>query len=133
MTSANVINYIIRDKEDNQVGTHRQNIMCHTCNDGLEKFTPASDFTIQAWGYDEEDEKWENEPENLETWLSKYKASITFKKFEAGDIINVRKIGECKVIERFEVFKKDNNWFPVYDVKKSDGEVITINQNDIKP
>lgn len=46
MTSSNVIEYIIFDKELNEVGRHRQNIMCHTNNDGLEKFRPFSDFTI---------------------------------------------------------------------------------------
>lgn len=81
MTSANVIEYNIYNKEGQQVGRHRQNILCKTCNDGLEKFQPASDFTIQAWGYDEEEELWESdEYVNLEEWLKKNKAEITFRK-----------------------------------------------------
>lgn len=80
MTSANVIEYAIKDKDGKSVGRHRQNIMCKTCNDGLEKFIPASDFTIWPWGYDEEEEIWEDEPENLEKWLKANKSEITFKK-----------------------------------------------------
>jgi hypothetical protein len=80
MTSANVIEYSILDKDGKEVGHHHQNIMCKTCNDGLEKFVPASDYTILPWGYDEEEEYWEGKPSNLADWLSKNKAEITFKK-----------------------------------------------------
>ena len=55
-------------------------ILCKTCNDGLEKFVPASDYTIQPYGYDEEEELWEGEARNLEEWLKKNKTEITFKK-----------------------------------------------------
>lgn len=50
-TSANVIEYNIYDKDGKSVGYHRQNVMCMRCNDGLEKFTPASDFEIESYGY----------------------------------------------------------------------------------
>jgi hypothetical protein len=33
MTSANVVEYNIYDKDNNEV-YHRQNVMCSTCNDG---------------------------------------------------------------------------------------------------
>jgi hypothetical protein len=38
---------------------------------GLEllKYQPLNEHTIQAWGYDEEEEEWEDEPENLEEFL----------------------------------------------------------------
>ena len=74
MTSANVMNYIIYDKDGKEVGTHRQNLLCKTDKEPLLKFVPASDFTIQAWGYDEEeDDIWESEPQNLELFISKLK------------------------------------------------------------
>lgn len=136
MTSSNVIEYTIFNKEKEVVCHHRQNIMCHINNDDLMKYIPASDFTIQSWGYDEEDEYWEEneDDENLEEWLSKNKATITSKLFNIGDIINVKKkIGKCEVIERFDIFKKGQNWFPIYTVKTELGEIIDINQNNIKP
>ena len=136
MTSANTVEYTIL-KDGKQVGRHRQNVMCQTCNDGLEQFQPYEDYTIQSWGYDEEEEEWENEPENLKEWLIKNPASITFKDFNEGDIINVRKIGEVEVIKRFGIGERRKidkmNWFPVYTVKLPSGDVIDINQNDIKP
>ena len=79
MTSANVIEYTIFDKQGNDVGSHRQNIMCKRCNDGLEKFQPPSEFTIQPWGYDEDEVMWYGKVQNLEKWLTKNKAEISFK------------------------------------------------------
>jgi hypothetical protein len=133
MTSANVIEYSIFNKDGDEVGRHRHNIMCRRDNDGLEKFKPASDFTILSWGYDEEEEYWEGEKQNLTVWLSENKAEITSKEFSTGDIVDVRKIGKCEIIQHFGIFKKEKNLFPVYDVKTETGEIITINQNDIKP
>jgi hypothetical protein len=49
MTSANVVEYNIYDKDNNEVGYHRQNVMCSTCNDGLDKYQPSKVFTIMAW------------------------------------------------------------------------------------
>jgi len=80
MTSANRVNYRIIDKEHKTVGSHSQNIMCKRCNDGLEKFTPASDFKIQPWGYDEDEEEWNSKSINLEKWLVENPAEFTFKK-----------------------------------------------------
>lgn len=133
MTSANVIEYTIFDKENKEVGRHKQNVMCSTCNDGLEKFHPYKDFTIQPWGYDEEEELWEGKPINLKDWISKNPASITFKKFNVGDIVHIKKVGKGKVLEFFDIFKKDKNLFPVYKVKLDSNEILDINQNQIIP
>jgi hypothetical protein len=137
MTSANVIEYTIFNKDNEQVGRHRQNVMCLTCNDGLEKFQPYEDFTIQPWGYDEEEDEWEDEPVNLKEWLSKNPASITFKNFNVGDTIEIKKLGQGKVIKRFEIGERRKidkmNWFPVYTVELLSGEIIEVKQNNIKP
>lgn len=133
MTSANKIEYTIFNKQGEEVGIHSQNIMCHICNDDLMKFIPASDFTIKAWGYDEEEDYWEDKEVNLEKWLLKNKATITFKKFNPGNILNIRKIGKCEVIEMFDIFKKGQNFFPIYTVKTDTNEIIDINQNQIIP
>lgn len=133
MTSANKISYAIYDKNHKRVGSHSQNIMCSTNNDSLMAFTPASEFTILPYGYDEEEEYWEGKEENLQKWLLKNKATITFKLFNVNDIINVRKIGECEVLERFDIFKKGQNFFPIYSVKTKASEIIEINQNEIIP
>ncbi len=76
MTSANVIEYDIR-KNGVNVGYHRENIMCKDHYEDLLKFEPLSEHTIMAFGYDEEEEYWENKPINLETYLKKL--SITNK------------------------------------------------------
>jgi len=129
MTSANVIEYTIFDKEGKEVGRHRQNVLCARCNDGLEAHTPAEDFTIQPWGYDEEEELWENEPTNLKKWLEKNRAEITFKKFSEGDSITLKKgRGNSTILE-----VRKGKWFPEYLVKLENGEEITINQNEIIP
>ena len=137
MTSSNVIEYIIFDKELNEVGRHRQNIMCHTNNDGLEKFRPFSDFTILPHGYDENEEHWKGNNENLQDWLSKNKATVTNKKFNTGDIIDVKKKGKCKVVKRYEIGERRKidkmNWLPVYEVKTESGDIMIIDQNEIKP
>lgn len=133
-TSANVIEYSIF-KGDEKVGTHRQNLMCATCNDGLEKFQPYEDFTIRAWGYDEEEEIWESEKsQNLKDWLIENPASFTFTPFEAGTIVklnknkNNRRGGEAKIIE---VIK--GKFMPEYLVEYDDGERIAVYQGGIKP
>ena len=90
MTSANIIEYRILNKKNIQVGNHRQNIMCKRNNDGLEKFQPSEDFTIQMFGYDEEEEYWEDKKQvNLSDWLKNNKAAITLKTFEIGDEVKV--------------------------------------------
>jgi len=68
-TSANSIEYtIFRDGE--RVGNFRKNIMCKKPDYAeLLKYQPLSEHTIQAWGYDEEEDEWEEKPKNLEKYL----------------------------------------------------------------
>jgi hypothetical protein len=49
MTSANVVEYNIYDKDNNEVGYHRQNVMCSTCNDGLDKYQPSKLYYNGIW------------------------------------------------------------------------------------
>jgi hypothetical protein len=130
MTSANVIEYTIFKGEE-EVGRHRQNIMCKRCNDGLEKFQPSNEFTIQAWGYDEEEEMWESDKrENLEDWLKKNTAEITFRKFEEGEKVKLtKKRGVGIILE-----SRKGKWFPEYKVQVIGGEILDpIQQGEIIP
>ncbi len=68
MTSANVVEYRI-EKDGKTVGHHRQHLMCNDRSDELLKFKPLEEHTITAFGYDEEEEYWEEEPENLDKYL----------------------------------------------------------------
>jgi hypothetical protein len=70
MTSANVIEYTIL-KNEKQVGSHRENVMCQSHYEELLKFEPLKEHTIVSYGYDEEEELWENEPENLEVFMTR--------------------------------------------------------------
>jgi hypothetical protein len=130
MTSANVIEYTIFKGEES-VGRHRQNIMCKRCNDGLEKFQPSNEFTIQTWGYDEEEEMWEGDKrENLEDWLKKNTAEITFRKFEEGEKVKLtKKRGVGIILE-----SRKGKWFPEYKVQVIGGEILDpIQQGEIIP
>jgi len=138
MTSTNIIEYTIFDKEDKQVGTHRQNIMCSKCNDGLEKFQPAEEFTIQPWGYDEEDDEWEGDRYNLKEWLVKNPAQLTFRKFKVGEEVRVfikavpgisknrREVGVVK-----DVIK--GMFFNGYKIELSDRTLVETDQTNILP
>ena len=130
MTSANVIEYTIFKGEE-EVGRHRQNIMCKRCNDGLEKFQPSNEFTIQAWGYDEDEEMWEGDKgENLEDWLKKHPAEFTFRKFEEGEKVKLtKKRGVGIILE-----SRKGKWFPEYKVQVIGGEILDpIQQGEIIP
>lgn len=70
MTSANVIEYTIRDASGVEVGRHSQHLYCKSRWYELLKYTPSESYTIQAWGYDEEEEYWEDDPRNLQDFLS---------------------------------------------------------------
>ena len=72
MTSANVIEYRI-ERDGKEVGHHRINVMCKTHFENLLKFEPYSAHKITAYGYDEEEEYWEDKPEPL-LKLLKYQA-----------------------------------------------------------
>ncbi len=71
MTSANVTEYAITLKSTGeQVGSHRQHAYCKTnWGDLLIKYSPLEDYNIQAYGYDEEDELWEDEEQDLRDFL----------------------------------------------------------------
>lgn len=69
MTSANVIEYTIRDLNGNEVGKHKQHCLCKTHWEKLLVFTPFENFTIQSWGYDEEEEYWEGKVYNLRDFI----------------------------------------------------------------
>jgi hypothetical protein len=128
MTSANVIEYNIYDKSGEKVGSHRQNVMCSTCNDGLLKYKPASDFTIQAWGYDEEEEIWLDEnSQNLEIWLIKNPASYTHTVFQPGDKV---KISKKKLVGLVKETIKDT-FSHKYLVELPNGEIVEFMQRDL--
>ena len=80
-TSANVIEYII-EKNGGIVGYYRQNILCKTKYHELLKFKPISEHTIQAWWYDEEEDRNEDEPINLETFLKGIREKELFEYFK---------------------------------------------------
>jgi hypothetical protein len=69
MTSANVTNYIIRDSQGNTVGEHSQHCYCKTNWQVLLKFIPFENFTIQSWGLDEEEARWEGKKYNLRDFV----------------------------------------------------------------
>lgn len=58
-------------KDGEQVGSHRQNLMCKERWEELLKFEPASEHTIIPFGYDEEEEYWEDDEINLKDFLSR--------------------------------------------------------------
>jgi hypothetical protein len=126
MTSANVINYSIFENGI-EVGSHRQNIMCKTCNDGLLKFQPPHKFTILSWGYDENENDWYGDEIPLDEFLSKNKAEITFIEFKSGDKIKINKRRE--IVEVISVQKV--KWSNEYKVKNQIGEIFYIHQNEI--
>lgn len=68
-TSANVIEYDI-EKNGKSVGNFRKNLLCRLPDySDLLKYQPLSEHKITPYGYDEEDEYWENKPINLEKFL----------------------------------------------------------------
>lgn len=84
-TSANSIEYTIF-KNEKCVGRFRVNVMCRYPDYAeLLKYEPLHEHTIQAWGYDEEDDQWEDEPENLEDFLKKMKTNRWLKTYFAGE------------------------------------------------
>lgn len=69
MTSVNTIYYKIEDLDGKRVGEHSWNFYCKPKWEHLLKYEPAEKFTITPYGYDEEEEEWEDPPQNLETFL----------------------------------------------------------------
>jgi len=70
MTSANVIEFRIL-KLGKEIGHHRENILTKNHYDNLLKFQPLSEHTITPYGYDEDEEYWEDKSENLNSFLKK--------------------------------------------------------------
>jgi len=136
MTSNNRVNYTIFNKRGDRVGHHSQNIMCKRCNDGLEKYQPASDYIIQLNGYDEDGDEVDCLEYKLDEWLSKNKAEFTFRKFNIGEnvLTMVKTDGKNKreEVEVIESFK--GKWHPYYTVKTKEGIILEeVQQTDIIP
>ena len=70
MTSANVTEYRIDDLRGMKVGQHSQHHYCKTHWGDLLKFIPPENYTITAYGLDEKEEKWEDDPMNLADFLT---------------------------------------------------------------
>ena len=84
-TSANSIEYSIY-KDDKEVGHFSVNVMCRYPDYAeLLKYQPLSEHTIQAWGYDEEEEEWSDEPKNLEDFLKGMKTNKWLRAYFAGE------------------------------------------------
>lgn len=71
MTSANVIEYRIENLKGEQVGFYRQHLLCETRWEDLLKFKPLKEHNIVPFGYNEEDEYWEDNLQNLKEFLDK--------------------------------------------------------------
>ena len=54
-----------------EVGRHSQHCLCKTKWGKLLVFTPPENYTITAWGEDEEEERWENDPMSLKEFIDK--------------------------------------------------------------
>lgn len=78
-TSANRINYRVLDKKGEQVGSHSHNVLCYDNYYMLLKFFPFENYTVVPWGYDEEEEEWEGEPQKLSDFLKKVNCPMTRK------------------------------------------------------
>jgi hypothetical protein len=73
MTSANVFYLSVYDKDEKRVGLHRYNMLTEFNYNNLLVHTPHKEHTVLSWGYDEEEEVWEDEIMNLEEFLKKTK------------------------------------------------------------
>jgi len=73
MTSANVVEFYIYNKVGENVGHFRKHLLTRLPDYAdLLKYEPLQEHTILAYGYDEEDEYWEDdEAENLWEFLHK--------------------------------------------------------------
>lgn len=84
-TSANVVEYRIT-KDNEEVGTHRQNILCKTNWDELCQFLPLDEHMIQAYGLDEYEAPWEGELKNLEQFLIDWANMRMLELTERGEL-----------------------------------------------
>jgi hypothetical protein len=140
MTSTNKIFYTIT-KDGNPVGFHNQNIMCSTCNDGLDKYQPACSYKIESYSFDSDGEVCNSyKTVNLQKWLKDNPAKFTQRKFESGDLVNVTKqtseVGFKKgFIGKGEIIKRFTGMFTnTYTVKLISGVILEdIYQNEVLP
>ena len=85
MTSANVIEYTIY-KNGEEVGSFRKHLMTtYPLYSDLLKYQPLNEHEILAWGYDEDEEYWEDEPQNLETFLRRVREKDLIQYFKDSD------------------------------------------------
>jgi hypothetical protein len=89
MTSANVTNYRICDRETGKViGQHSQHAYCHTHWGDLLVFTPPENYTITPYGLDEEEEEWEGDTINLKDFIDMLKKSKYVKFNTMNDLMD---------------------------------------------
>lgn len=101
-TSANVIEYTIYSGEK-VVGHFRKNVLCRLPDYAeLLKYQPLWEHEILAWGYDEEEDEWYDEPESLEKFLKQMMP--TNKKIRA--YFNGEKTVE-QIMQEFEEERKE--------------------------
>lgn len=104
-TSTNIVEYDIL-KNGKVVGHFRKNIMCKfPLYSELLKYLPLQDHEIMPYGYDEEEELWENDIENLDTFL---KRMILFDKKIREYYKNTVNIMNPN-IKKTEIILRENN------------------------
>ncbi len=80
MNSPFIMDYLIKDKDGNLVGFHRQHTLGKTHWGDLLDFTPTVNYTIKATGYDDQGEFWECAPQRLDKFLTNLvKTKATFE------------------------------------------------------
>jgi len=109
-TSANSIEHSIY-KNGKNVGRFTKNVMCKLPDYAeLLKYQPLKDHTIQVWGYDEEEEEWSDQEENLEKFLKAMKSNKKIQEFFEG-IKTVDQILQEMEDERQESLRKMHEYF----------------------
>ncbi len=85
-TSANVVEYRI-EKDGKQVGNYRQNVMCKGRYEEMLKYEPLEDHTVTPYGYDEDEDYWEGDTQNLKVYLEKHtRSNKIIKEYFISDI-----------------------------------------------
>ncbi len=70
MTSANVIEYRIENIDGEYIGNFRKNVLCKLPDYAdLLQYQPLNQHQITPYGYDEEEEYWEDSTVNLERYM----------------------------------------------------------------
>lgn len=69
-TSANTVKFRVFDKDGKIVKEYSQNVMCKSVHKKeLAALEPIDDYTIQAYGYDEDEAPWEGEVKALRYFM----------------------------------------------------------------